>query len=1120
MREVMNRVLAVAGSSAAPRIRPATGKQVQALPDLLSLYPDLSLYGQGESVPVPKEVADVFDKLIRTSVQEKRRSRDDVASLLTDDGNNTHLAVQRWIELRDFFVRWAHLGDEHTGPTLLPSNEYLRAQVTDFDELFDAVITAFFTLRHSIDDLLAEINAGWEDRNEKLRIPDPAGVQATLRKIPTVQLRRVFYEGLNNPLWVRPLLDAGAFSSPPEPTQTEDGYIRDTYWPEISFLTRIAPSVPVDVVDALLPLNNSSNGWVRRAIFEIGSGIPATEGARLRPLLEAWKTSGFGWRTDPTDMVSFAIKLLEGGETKTGRWLANALFAPQPPDSGSDHLSRPQFALESYWYEEELPRIIPALGEDALKALTGWLMTYVVCAGHVRDGYDSSAMIRPSMRERDDSPIDPEEALVEAVRDLAIPAMLRAPAATAKVLLSSGIHLLCKIAVYAMTEAIRQSVDSGADAKHLVRTAEQLLGCPGADDEHLRFEYAQLAQAVAPVQPDALGMISEFMALVYGHDLEWMRDRLVDHETGEKASETEIHERAERHRHSWLSTIGAEALPPELHAELVRLDGAFGPINDPGTPPGMIRVWSGPNPFCTQDEMAAMKPMALVAFLAGCHDTGDGWGPEPTHDGQARELAALLTTHPRAVSGVPNLISQLRPTYVRAILQGWEAALKAGLELDWRHVADLIAEVLAHTDASSFPLEGGSMDDDEDFRRAKNAAVGLLEELVKQRDGVSIPDDLLRRFANLVIEQASDETARTEYDKAQHDGNSSDPLTMSLNWQWPKRLRALFHLATDQRPTQWQPAAFAAIETELDRPDRHGASRAVLGQHLGKLLMHAPDWLTPRLADLFGTADEISVPQQIALSTAITVHRYHRDLYDLLHGPMIAALSVGDDLVSGWRTQSKPVEQIGEWVIDALIYGHQSMDDPLAAAFFTIASAHARGKAIGTIAWSFFRAEHVDDAIRDRFAQLWDERIKHVKDHPEDHEELKGFCWCARGNKFPTEWWLPRMQEALELEPGIASERYMIGKELAAASAEDPKHAFAVLRLLLEARDATGLVSHNLTLHAVPVVIANAISARDKDLKRAAEGYMNELGARGNLELEAQVRAVIVESATQDAIED
>ena len=66
--------------------------------------------------------------------------------------------------------------------------------------------------------------------------------------------------------------------------------------------------------------------------------------------------------------------------------------------------------------------------------------------------------------------------------------------------------------------------------------------------------------------------------------------RLVDRETGEKASETEIHERAERHRHSWLSTIGAEALPPELHAELVRLDGAFGPINDPGTPPGMIRV--------------------------------------------------------------------------------------------------------------------------------------------------------------------------------------------------------------------------------------------------------------------------------------------------------------------------------------------------------------------------------------------------------------------------------------------------------------------------------------------------------------------------------------------------
>jgi hypothetical protein len=83
----------------------------------------------------------------------------------------------------------------------------------------------------------------------KYRVPTQEQVEATLLKIPTFQLRRVFYEGLENPLWVRPLLQAGAFTNPPEPQATDDGYLRDVYWPEISYLTRIAPQAPGDVVD-------------------------------------------------------------------------------------------------------------------------------------------------------------------------------------------------------------------------------------------------------------------------------------------------------------------------------------------------------------------------------------------------------------------------------------------------------------------------------------------------------------------------------------------------------------------------------------------------------------------------------------------------------------------------------------------------------------------------------------------------------------------------------------------------------------------------------------------------------------------------------------------------------
>ncbi|MEU1808419.1 hypothetical protein [Micromonospora aurantiaca (nom. illeg.)] len=943
------------------------------------------------------------------------------------------------------------------------------------------------------------------------KAPGKADVQAALLKIPTFQLRRVFYEGLNNPRWVRPLFEAGAFANPPEPENTDDGYIRDVYWPEISYLTRIAPEAPIDVVDVLLSLASSNNAWVRRAAFEIGSKIPAAEGARLKPLLQAWTTTpaGFGWRTDPRELVSFAITLLEGGETKTGRWLANNLFAPKPSASDDPFKQKAVLALDDYWYQEELPRLVPALGADALKAVAGWLANYAKFSGHAGDERDFSGMVRPSIRARDNSYPSPEHALVDAVRDLAIPAVLDAPEAAVKVLLRSGVQLLRKIAMFAVAEAIRQRIDAADDARYLIGVAQRLLGDEASDDDHLRVEYAELAQAVAMVDSSALNVINKFIAYAHAEDLKWMCERLVDPDNPDEEAEVQIQERADRYKHRWLSAIGADALPPQLRTELAELDARNGMVEGALTPSGMVTGWTGPNPYSTQDEMAAMSPTELVAHLASWHDTGDGWGPEPSHEGQGRELAGLLTTNPHAITGVADLIEQLRPTYLRAILRGWEAALKADMELHWSQVAALIRDVLAHEDESPFPVEGGTMDDDKDFRGAKSAAVGLLEELVKKRGGVTIPDYWVAQFAKLLIDDAEDDQAWVEYDAYEVGENSWDPLTMSLNWQWPNRLRALIYLATRAKQAPWKPGAMVAIERELARDDRHGAGRAVLGESTGRLFADSPEWLKGHLEEFYGSEHGISIPQQIALTTTLATHYYHRDLYNLLSGPMIAAIDIGDAIACGWRSESNPVQRLGEWTVNALIYGHKTADDPLFHAFFTTADAEIRGAALGAIAWSFLHANHVEDEIRDRFGDLWDERFQHVKDHPEDHEELKGFYWIAKGDKFPVQWWLPRLKEALELEPAIATERYMIGKNLAQASTVDPATALAVLKLLLEGRGAASVASYDLMRKAVPVVLANAMTRGDTALKSAAETYMNDLGAKGNLQLEVEVKSVL-----------
>lgn len=953
----------------------------------------------------------------------------------------------------------------------------------------------------------------------KFRAPTPEQVEATLLKIPTSQLRRVFYEGLENPLWVRPLFVAGAFTNPPEPEPTGDGYIRDTYWPELSYLTRIAAQVPGDVVDVLLQLQDSNNAWVRRAVFEIGSQIPAMESVRLEPLLKAWLPTGFGWRTDPRSLVSFAVSLLEGGQAKVGRWLANSLFQPRLKGEPGG-LQTPELGLEDYWYEEELPRIIPALGEDALKAVVGWLTGYVTLSGHASGEHDFSAMDRPSIDSRRDSHSRPEDALVDAVRDAAVPAARINPDDAVNLLLRPGVKLLRKIAIYVVAEAMRLELSLGNDARQLINSAKQLLGDTASDDEYLRVEYAQLARVTAQADYSAVSVVTPFLEQAYATDLAWMRERLVPSDATPEQAESDIRARADRYRHSWLSAIGHDALPPELETELARLNAANGVLDNPLEPMGRVTSWTGPNSHTSQEEMAAMAPAELVVHLASWHDNGDGWGPEPSHEGQGRALSGLLTTNPLALRGVLQLGRQLRPTYLRAILQGWEAALKADQELDWPQVADLIEEVLNHSLESPFPVEGGNFDDDPNYRGAKDAAVGLLEELVKKRDAVVVPGPFEERFANLLIFDASDELAWLEYDSYRPEGSGSDPLNMSLNWQWPSRVRALVFVATRSKEALWRSEALEALEIEAARQDRHGAGRAALGEGLGRLLGNVPEWLDAHLEELVGSRRDISVEQQIVLTTAMATHRYHRAMYELLSPSMLAAIEVGEALVAGWQGESEPLPRIGEWAIDAVILGDKTSDDPVFQAFFTSTTPKTRGDALGKIAWSFFHATGVDESIRDRFGNLWDDRISHVQAHPEDSKELEGIYWLAKSESFSADWWLPRLRDALQLEPGIATERYMIGKELAHASTTDPANALAVLKLLISGRAEAGRASFDLSRNAIPLVIANAIRSGDDQLKRDAETYMNELGAQGNLSLEAEVLAVLDGKVGMDDVDD
>lgn len=428
--------------------------------------------------------------------------------------------------------------------------------------------------------------------------------------------------------------------------------------------------------------------------------------------------------------------------------------------------------------------------------------------------------------------------------------------------------------------------------------------------------------------------------------------------------------------------------------------------------------------------------------------------------------------------------------------------------------------MLSHPIASPFSIEGGDIDDDKDFDGAKCAAIGLIEEILKKRGSVVAPVAYREILAQILIDRSDDDDAWNEYASFRREDSERDPFTMSLNWRWPSIIRALIVVATRSENAHCRDQALNAIERELLRSDVHGASRAALGGGFGSLLSVAPMWINTHVDDLVGTRDGISVEQQITLTTALAIHYYNDSMYDLLTPAMLAAIDVGDSLAAGWKTKTDPLTKIGEWVIDAFIYGHIDETDPVLESFFIKTSPTVRGAALTNIARKFHRSTTVDEAIRDRFATLWDERTSRAHKHPENIKELEGIYWLAKSSSFSSKWWLPRLRQILELEPSITTERYRIGKELAQASTTDPSAALAVLKLLLSTHNEDVHSMFDLNRFAVPMVIANAMSSSDRALAAQAEAYMNELGAHGNLDLEDRVLAVLKDAANMDETDE
>lgn len=1101
MRELMNRFPDVLRDVAGvmPRRKVSSSRRALALGSEVRKHPDLAS-APGEYAAIPAAVLKMMLEVIELAEQESRRNAENHAVAVAQALRTTSPAVKEWKRSFDFFMRFTHVDayveSASEGGVQIPLDAEIVRHVTSVERLIEVRLSDFFASSRDIEGALQEFNRP----NHHGEFLDPAvdDVREMLLNLGRLQHRRIFYAGLDNPRWVSALSRAGAFREVPEPTEDANGFLREDPWPEIDYLTRMSAHVPADVVGVVLALPQTRNSWIRRGICEIVANVPAAEAELLVPIVESWAPL-IGYRSDARQLVRATEKLLrDPASVKVGKRLAALILEPRNPNEESDFRDIGA-AVPDFLYEESLRRIVPLLRPWPLASVLRWLEQYADLAyGDHASSHLSFARPRIGVRRRERD--DAQEALIDVVRDESIASFAREPARTAALLKKSSYPLAWRILLHSAAQQFAVTAEEADSA--LAQTTLALMAEPAFTTVDSLPESAELARCVGlTLGGELLSFLETTLDAGPLGDRATLRDRLADRVPAEQLG-SELEDVVDRWKHRFLAAVGSDALPPSLAAELGQLD---------------LRLGEAPSPYDTlsepierlpppldSDAMTSLGAGALIAHLASWRPSADRW-TGPSHRDQADGLREVMRAQPMLLAGHAQDIMHLRPTYVSAILRGWEESLKTRGDLPWSDVLTVVDKVLASSNEYGGKTDGDAFEDEPTWRSTKRQAVTLVGEIATPREARDVNTGDVERAAASLIGQLDFDRMREEY--STRTGGGSDPLTLSLNEPLPEAVRSLTRLATCGALGEDGSPVLELLDTFLPLHDPRGALAAVFGERTAGLYFHAQSWMKSRSPLLFGSATNISFEQQIALTTALATLNPHPELLDLFREPLALALRTGLDLPAGWEGNRSPHQLVGDWIVRLVILDQIDRSDSLVDAFFSGVAPDVRGDVLGHLAWTFLD-QKVDAEFRNRAATLLDERLAHVRRHREDSTELHEFYWFVRCRAFPTEWWLPRLREAAELTQ--LDTRGVIGEQLAEAARQYPQLAFDTLETLLHSGvDADGFSKYDLVTNALPTVLATALATDDGELRARARRLMSEHGEKGFIELERQVEEIL-----------
>lgn len=986
-------------------------------------------------------------------------------------------SVNFWLEIYSSFQGLRHLP---RGKNLRKIDDELDQTWEGFQKVLLYVLSGVEKRYTAFMEIITEIKDAPSEPNLK-----------KLRFLPNnILTQRQFFDGNNNPGWLKYLSKAGYFKEPPpsEERFDDEKVVGAVYWPAAEYLTRMASSpdevIQKQVFKIALAIPDTKNLWVNQEIMKMAKALPVKYSAQLfhkiKGCVEVLQGSHFF-----RDIAGVIKYWSENGKGEEGLKLTKEFLSLDITDEDEKDISK---IRDDYEFRQVLGIIKdPLIKSNPLDTLICFcnFLDKALSFQYPEGNGDYLYIRLPDVGKDSEIFKDPISSIVITIRDGAIFAIYQNSLTFQQIEELLGKYkwnIFQRIIIFLASEFPEKAPETVS--RFLLKNEG-----PGhvSKDKELRRLFLKGYPYLSQPNKDVI-----INRLENGpRDIEDFRNRFLEHKNREATKED-----IEEYKNKWLRDMlkgWSKVLPQEWQDRYKKLVAKYGEGFEPGVVQGSLSP-------VDSEQLKSWSIDTLVNYLRTWEPSGKIM--EPSLGGLRQELRkAFLEDTSHFLPNIEKFFC-LHPSYIHGILSALSEVVRNNKgKVDWNKILSLCEWACSQRD-EDLDEQSEEWDSDNTWKWVWLEIGNLIEAGFLSSNGEEIPIEYRNRIWSALdfLRDYKDQEEVTQtyseeddlYEKAVTTVAGQALQCIVKYGLWIRKFQEMENLEFSDFENGLTEVG-KALEEGLSS-ERAQVSRSIYGRYFPWLQLMDRSWAAGNIQKIF--SEPLTLDPSWRAYVSYSGGPY-KDVFSLIK-PLYEK-AVGE-LASLPRIKDEYYYQIfGESLMVFMMWGNIDIDNDLISQYFSNSSDEDRGHAV----WFAFRTlsqNGLDPEIVEtiqRFANCRLDIISGLEDRSNYQTELKRYGLWIGSKHLDPDWQLGFLERVVALNAKLDGDEDIF-EFLSQNFDKFSKRVIACLeKCLFESVIDYWEIEHNKGF--ISSILLDGLKHSENEIQMRAEEIRNRLVADGHL---------------------